>query len=102
MSELTTVDSVVHQEHLKIGFIFDKKLLESIGEDMFMLFLGSVADGDQRFVALELSSDSVVDTSGSSPTGRKFMSVVLRLESCESLGSFLDLVDFDEWLDGHL
>ncbi len=60
-----------------------------------MFFFGSVSDGDQRLVTFELSSDSVIDTSGSSPTGGQFMSIVLRFESGESFGSFFDLVDFD-------
>lgn len=102
MSELSTVDSIVHEEHLQVRGVLNEELLEPIGENVFVLSFGSVADGDERLVAFELSSDSVIDTSGSSPTGRKFVGVVLGLESCESLGSFLDLVDFDERLDGHL
>jgi hypothetical protein len=95
MSELSAINSVVHQQHFEIRVVLDKELLKPIWKNMFMLSLSTIPNGDQRLVTLELSSDSVIDTSWSSPIGGQFTGIVLGLESCESLGSFLDLIDFD-------
>lgn len=102
MGELSAVNPVVHEEHLEIRLVFDQEFLEPVGEHVPVLPLGPVADGYQGLVALELPSDSIIDTSWSPPVGGQFVGVVLGLESGESLGSFLDLVDLDQWLDSHL
>jgi hypothetical protein len=102
MSKLTTIDSIIHQQHFEIRLILDKKLLESIGKNMFVLSLSTITNRNQRLATFELSSDSIIDTSWSSPIWGQFSRIVFGLESCESLGSFLDLVDFHQRLDSHL
>ena len=46
MGELSAVNSVVHEEHLEVGLIFDEEFLEPVWKDMFVLSLGTVSDRD--------------------------------------------------------
>ena len=46
MGELSAVNSVVHEEHLEVGLIFDEEFLEPVGKDVLVLSLGSVSDRD--------------------------------------------------------
>ena len=102
MGELGAEGSVVHQKHFKILGIFDGDLLEAVGKHVLVFLLGSVSNLDHRLVSFELSSDSVINTSGSSPAGGKFSRVLIGLESGELLVSLFDFVYFDDWLDSHL
>ncbi len=67
-----------------------------------MFFLSSVANFNQRLVSFELSSDSVINTSWSSPASRKFSRILIRFKSGKFLISLFNLVDFVKWLDDHL
>ena len=58
---------VVHQEHLEIRWGLDNEWVKSVLESMASLLLGAITDLWHQNGALELSSDSVINTTWLSP-----------------------------------
>ena len=89
MSNGPSISSVVHQQDLQISGIGNQEPLEAVLGGVSGISVVSVANLNQRLVAFELPSHSVVDTVGLSPAGSQLVRVVLALEASESLRPFL-------------
>lgn len=69
-SDFSSNSSVVHEEHLQIFDIRDRELLESVGENISMLSIGTVTNRNQRDIVSESPSDSGVNTLRTTPFKR--------------------------------
>ena len=67
VGDLTAVGSVVHQQQLNILLVAEEEFSESIRQHMTSLFSRSITNLGQSLVASELSTDSGINTVGSSP-----------------------------------
>lgn len=67
VSNLGGKDTVVHQEQFKLSGVLDQELLESVGEEVTGLAVGTVSDLGHGNLALETSADTVINTLGLSP-----------------------------------
>jgi hypothetical protein len=65
--DFTGEHSVVHQQQLEVLGVAEEKLLESICQSVASLFSRAIANGGEGLVASELSTDSAINTVGSSP-----------------------------------
>lgn len=80
-------DTVVHQEHINVTDIGHNKLLETIGEEMTGLGVGSVTNLGHGDLALETTTDTVINTLGLSPAGLLFL-MTRRMNRLFSRNSF--------------
>jgi len=86
VSEFSSEDSVIHQQQFKVSFVGDDEGLETTSSHESSGSIGSVTNLGHGLVASESSSDSVINTSGSSPAGSQFTRVIFVFESGESGG----------------
>ena len=71
VSNLTAVDSVVHQQELNVFLVAEKQFSESIRQHVTGGFGRAITDGGHSLVTSELTTDSAINTVGSSPRGLK-------------------------------
>ena len=67
VGDLTGVGSVVHQQQLDVLLVAEEEFSESIRQNVTGLFSRAITNGGQSLVASELTTDSGIDTVGSSP-----------------------------------
>ena len=67
VGDLTAVNSVVHQQQFDVLLVLDEQLSESIRQDVSGLLIRAITNGGEGLVASELTTDSRIDTVGSSP-----------------------------------
>lgn len=65
--DLTSVHSVVHQQKFEVSGVSEEELLETICQSVACLFSRAIANGGEGLVASELTTDSAINTVGSSP-----------------------------------
>ena len=63
ISNLSTVSSVVHEEHLDVTLVADEHLFEAVGEHVSGLMVLLVSDFHLLLSASESSSGGAIDTS---------------------------------------
>ena len=67
VGDLTGVGSVVHQQQLDVLLVAEEELSESIRQHVTSLFSRAITNLGESLVASELSTDSGINTVGSSP-----------------------------------
>lgn len=67
VGDLTGVGAVVHQQKLEVLLIAEEQFSESICQHVTGLFSRAIANGREGLVASELTTDSAINTVGSSP-----------------------------------
>jgi hypothetical protein len=67
VSDLSGVGAVVHEQKLNVPGVVDEEGLVARGHHVLGLLVGAVSDRGHRNVALEASTDAVVDTLGLAP-----------------------------------
>ena len=67
VGDLTAVDSVVHQQEFDVLLVSQQELSEAIRQDVAGLLIRAITNGRESLVASELTTDSRIDTVGSSP-----------------------------------
>ncbi len=65
--DLTGVHAVVHQQQLEVLLVAQEELSESICQHVTGLFSRAITNGGKGLVASELTTDSAINTVGSSP-----------------------------------
>jgi hypothetical protein len=66
LGDLSTVNSVVHEEHIDVGLVADEELLESVSEEVSSLLLLLVTDFHFLLHTSPSSSGLAINTSDSS------------------------------------
>ena len=89
MSYFSSMSSVVHQQYFQFLYIMNHELLEAIGVDMFSLQIRTETYFGHFGLASISSTESVINTSGSSPGSSQFVRIVIRLMSNEVVHSLL-------------
>ena len=67
VGDLTGVGSVVHQQQLDVILVAEEELSDSIRQHVTSLFSRAITNLGESLVASELSTDSGINTVGSSP-----------------------------------
>ena len=67
VGDFTAVGSVVHQQQLNVLLVAEEEFSESIRQNVTSLSSRSITNGWHSLVASELTTDSGIDTVGSSP-----------------------------------
>jgi hypothetical protein len=67
VGDLTAVSSIVHQQQFDVTRGSDEQLSESIRQDVAGLLIRAITNLWESLVASELTTDSRIDTVGSSP-----------------------------------
>ncbi len=67
VGDLTSIGSVVHQQKLDVLLAAEEQFSESIRQDVTGLSSRAITNGGHSLVASELTTDSGIDTVGSSP-----------------------------------
>ena len=94
LGDLSAVLAVVHEQKLELGNVVNLELVESVRENVSRLFVASVTSVNHRDRSTESTTDSAINTSGSSPRlGHSHESV--GLETLEFLLAFHDLLSLD-------
>ena len=101
MSEFSSEDSVIHQQQFKVSFVSDNEGLETTFSHESSGLISSVTNLGHGLVASESSSDSVINTSGSSPAGGQLVGVVFTFESSESSCLLVNDSLVSQRSDGH-
>jgi hypothetical protein len=67
MSDLGAVDAVLHHQDFQLADVVDDELLEAVGEHMTCFSVGAITDVWHQVLALETTSDTIVNTLGFTP-----------------------------------
>merc|ERR1712048_761968 len=62
VSDLSSVDTVLHQQNLQVRHVIDQEFLESVRANVFCCFSASITDVGHLVLTLEPTTDSVVNT----------------------------------------
>ena len=67
VGDFTAVGSVVHQQQLNVLLVAEEEFSESIRQNVTGLSSRAITNGGHSLVASELTTDSGINTMGSSP-----------------------------------
>jgi len=95
VGDLCTEGLVAHHEYFQLLHVIDEELLESRGQHVFGLLVGTVPDVWHQHLTLEAPTHSVVNTTGLTPAFRD-LDISVRLMANELLCAFLHDLGFSE------
>ena len=101
LGNLSTVSSVVHEEHLDVTLVADEHLLEAIGKGVSGLVVLLVSDLHLLLSASESPSGRAIDTSHLSVGVWVNSLELVRLESSWYFSDLLNNLSPVQWSGGH-
>jgi len=96
VSNFSGVAFVVHEKEVEFPDVADQELFQTVWQKMSRLLVATITNLGHGCLALEATSDPVINTLGFSPCLLHSM-VTIGLVALEMLGALLD----DRDLDGH-
>lgn len=82
MCNLGGVHAVLHHQDFQLADVVDGELLESIGEHVAGLGVRTITDVGHQVLALEATSDTIVNTFRLTPVFLKIERITLEQHSC--------------------